>query len=55
MGEVVVFIFLNEQGAKDFIGRIETQNLLSKLTKTNVPVAPVKPSLGTPLKARVAA
>jgi hypothetical protein len=54
MGEVVVMIFPEEQGAKDFIGRIETQNLLSKITR-NMPIAPMKPVLGSPLKARVAA
>jgi len=55
MGEVVVLKFPEEQGAKDFIMRIETQDLLAKITKSNVPIAPVKPILGTPLKPRVAA
>jgi hypothetical protein len=55
MGEVVVLKFPEEQGAKDFIMRIETQDLLAKITKGNMPVAPMKPSIGTPLKPRVAA
>jgi len=55
MGEVVVLKFAEEQQAKDFIGHIETQNLLAKITKTGMTVAPMKPVLGTPLKPRVAA
>lgn len=55
IGEVVVMIFPEEQGAKDFIMRIETQDLLAKIAKSNMPIVPVKPVLGTPLKARIAA
>jgi hypothetical protein len=52
MGEVVVMIFPEEQAAKDFIGRIETQNLLQQITKTKMPAVAMKPSLGTMLKPR---
>lgn len=52
IGEVVVMIFPDEQGSKDFITRIETQDLLSRIAKTKTPIAPVKPSLGQMLKPR---
>jgi len=52
IGEVLVMIFPDEDGAKHFILRIETQNLLSQITKKNMPVVPMKPSLGTMLKPR---
>ena len=55
IGEVVVMIFPDEDGSKDFVRRIETQNLLSQMTNKNVPVAPLKSIIGRPLTPRVAA
>jgi len=51
IGEVVVMIFPDEEGSKHFITRLETQNLLGKIGN-NAPIAPLKPLMGQPLKAR---
>jgi hypothetical protein len=53
MENVVVMIFPEAQGAKDFIGRLQTANLLQQLTKKDMPLIPAKPTLGPPLKPRV--
>lgn len=55
IGEVVVMIFPDEKGSKDFIGRIETESLLKKIGMNNVPLSPLKPTIGTPVKGRIAA
>lgn len=55
IGEVVIMIFPEEQGAKEFILRIETQSLLKKIGMNNVPLSPLKPTIGTPVKGRIAA
>ena len=53
MDNVLIMIFPSPEGAKDFVGRLQTANLLQQIGKMNMPAVPVKPSLGgTLLKPR---
>lgn len=52
MDNVVIMIFPSPEGAKDFVGRLQTADLLQKIGKINMPAVAVKPSLGNMLKPR---
>jgi hypothetical protein len=59
MGEVVILIFPDEYGSKNFISQIETKNLLKKfdIEKTPTPIAinPLANAKKTNFKPRVVA
>jgi hypothetical protein len=55
MDNVLIMIFPSPEGAKDFVGRLQTADLLQRIGKTNLPPIAAKPTLGTLPKPRIVA